>query len=221
MPGIRNISGISIKSKRHDPHGIYLRPFMQQPVSFKELKEKVDSTWTLFLDRDGVINHEKKDDYIRNRNEFFFYEGVPTAIGRLSLLFQTIVIITNQRGVGKGWMSEADLKDIHSYMLSEIEAAGGRINRIYYCTDLDNNSPNRKPNPGMAYQARADYPHIDFGKSLMIGNKLSDMHFGRAAGIHTVFLATTNPEIAYPHEAIDFRFDSVPAFAAALLTKEA
>lgn len=193
---------------------------MKQAELFDAFKAKVDSTWTLFLDRDGVINHEKKEDYIRNRNEFFFYPGVPAAIGKLSDLFHVIVVVTNQKGVGKGWMSEADLKDIHSYMLSEICAANGRIDSIYYCTDLDNSSPNRKPNPGMAYQAKADYPQIDFSKSLMVGNKLSDMYFGRAAGIHTVFLATTNPEIVCPHEAIDYRFDSLPAFAEALLTKE-
>lgn len=193
---------------------------MEQTDSFLEFRQKIDSSWTLFLDRDGVLNQEKKEDYIRNKNEFIFYEGIPTAIGKLSAVFQTIVIVTNQKGVGKGWMSEDDLKDIHAYMLAEIETAGGRINKIYYCTDLDNNSPNRKPNPGMAFLAKADYPQIDFSKSIMVGNKMSDMQFGRAAGIHTVFVATTNPEIAYPHEAIDFRFDSLPAFTEALLTKE-
>lgn len=193
---------------------------MQQTVSFNIFKQSIDTAWTLFLDRDGVINHEKKDDYILYRSEFIFYDGIIEAISRLSSLFETIVIVTNQRGVGKGWMSEDDLKDIHAYMLAEIEAAGGHINKIYYCTDLDNNSPNRKPNPGMAHQAKADFPQINFSKSIMIGNKLSDMQFGRAAGMHTVFVATTNPETAYPHEAINFRFDSLPAFTEALLTKE-
>jgi histidinol-phosphate phosphatase family protein len=178
-----------------------------------ELKQLIDPSWTLFLDRDGVINHEKKADYIRNVDEFVFYDGIPEAIALLSPLFQTIVIVTNQKGVGRGWMTLADLDSIHQHMLTVISAAGGRIDKIYFCPDTDSDSPNRKPNPGMAFQAKADFPQIDFAKSLMVGNKLSDMNFGRNAGINTVFVATTNPEIEFPHPAIDARFDNLPALA--------
>jgi len=178
-----------------------------------DFKPLIDNSWTLFLDRDGVINHEKKADYIRNTDEFVFYDGVPQAIAALTPLFKRIVIVTNQKGVGRGWMSLADLENIHHAMMQEIEAAGGKIAKIYFCTDTDSDSPNRKPNPGMAFQAKADFADIDFSKSIMVGNKLSDMNFGRNAGIPTVFVATTNPETAFPHEAIDARFNSLPHFA--------
>lgn len=173
-----------------------------------------DKSWTLFLDRDGVLNHEKKQDYIRNSGEFVFYDGVLEALRLLNGIFGTIVIVTNQKGVGKGWMTLEDLEDIHRNMLQTIKQAGGRIDKIYFCTDLDNDSPNRKPQPGMAFQAKADFPAIDFSKSIMVGNKPSDMQFGRNAGIATVFVATTNPEVPFPNPLIDARFDDLPAFAA-------
>lgn len=181
----------------------------------------IGKSWTLFLDRDGVINHEKKNDYVLNKEEFIFYDGVLKALAAFNKILGTIVIVTNQKGVGKNVMSLQDLEDIHTYMLHEIENAGGRIDKIYFCTDLDSDSPNRKPNAGMALQAKADFSDIDFSKSIIAGNKLSDMGFGRNAGMHTVFIASTNPETPYPHEMIDARFDSLLSFAefATSLTK--
>jgi len=180
----------------------------------------VDKTWTLFLDRDGVLNHEKPMSYVFNRDEFIFYDGVTEAMEILNHHFGTIVVVTNQKGIGKQLMTLNDLYDIHTYMMQEILHAGGRINSIYFCSDMEDNSPNRKPNPGMAFQAQKDFPEIDFKKSIMVGNKLSDMKFGRAAGMHTVFIASTNPETPFPHELIDARFNSLHAFAKAFpLTK--
>ena len=181
-----------------------------------DLKE-IDKSWTLFIDRDGVINHEKKADYIRNWDEFQFYDGVLEAMAILNEKFGVIVMVTNQKGVGKGFMTIDDLNNIHQNMLSTIETNSGRVDKIYYCADLADDSPNRKPNPGMAFQAKNDFPSIDFSKSLMIGNKLSDMNFGRNAGINTVFVATTNPDTPFPHPTVDFRFDDLFAFANALI----
>ena len=177
-------------------------------------KHIVDKTWTLFLDRDGVINRDKVGDYIRNVSEFFFMDGVLESLKALNEQFGTIVIVTNQKGVGRGLMSQENLDEIHQFMLSQIEHAGGRIDKIYFCKDLSDESPNRKPNPGMAFQAKADFPAIDFKKSIMVGNKLSDMQFGKSAGIDTtVFLSTTNPETPFPHPLIDERYESLQQFA--------
>ena len=176
----------------------------------------IDHDWTLFLDRDGVINHEKKDDYIRHWGEFQFYPESLTALPLLAKLFSRIIIVTNQKGIGKGLMTDADLANIHQQMTHEIVGLGGRIDAIYYCPDLDNQSVNRKPQPGMAFQARAAFPNIDFNKSLMVGNRISDMEFGRNAGMHTVYLATTHPEAPFPDTKIDYRFDNLFQFAQAL-----
>jgi D-glycero-alpha-D-manno-heptose 1-phosphate guanylyltransferase len=180
-----------------------LRPLPLRP-------EQIDRQWTVFLDRDGVINQEKNEDYIRNPAEFIFYHGVPEALARLSMRVGHLVVVTNQRGVGKGLMTESDLRHINQVMLDQIESAGGRIDRIYYCTSMDNGHPDRKPNPGMAYRARQEFPDIDPDRTLMVGNKHSDMLFGKNAGFYTCYLATTNPELNFPHPDIDIRFDSLP-----------
>jgi D-glycero-D-manno-heptose 1,7-bisphosphate phosphatase len=177
---------------------------------------KIDKTWTLFIDRDGVINHEKKENYILNWQEFRFYDGVTEAMEILSSIFPTIIMVTNQRGVGKGLMTAAELHEIHANMQAVLEEKSGRIDRIYYCTSLDNTAFERKPNPGMALLAKLDYPHIDFTKSIMIGNKLSDMIFGRNAGMFTIYVDTTNPEVPSPHPAIDLRYKDLPEAADAI-----
>jgi len=174
---------------------------------------KIDKTWTLFLDRDGVINHEKKENYVLNWNEFKFYDKVTDAVAIFSKLFGTIVMVTNQRGVGKGVMSIADLEEIHANMVAEINSKNGRLDKIYYCSSMDNDCYERKPNPGMAFKAKEDFANIDFSKSIMVGNKLSDMKFGRNASMLTVYLDTTNPEVPSPNELIDFRYPDLYAFA--------
>lgn len=180
---------------------------------------QIDRSWTLFLDRDGVLNHEKKEDYIRNWSEFRFYDEVPEAMRLLSDVFGVIVLVTNQKGVGRQLMTLDDLADIHSKMMDQIQAAGGRIDKLYFCTDLDNDSPCRKPNPGMAFQAKSDFPQIDLARSIIAGNKLSDMRFGRNAGMHTAYIATTNPEVTADDPLVDLRFNSLMEFARALTTK--
>ena len=169
--------------------------------------------WTLFIDRDGVVNHEKEDDYILNVSEFSLYDGVTDAMKILSPYFELIVMVTNQRGIGKGLMTIDDLSGIHDYMVQKIEENGGRIDKIYFCPDTNDDSPDRKPNPGMALRAKKDFPQIDFSKSIMVGNRKSDMLFGRNAGMQTVFLATTHPETAYPDPLIDLKFDNLLDFA--------
>lgn len=177
---------------------------------------QINKDWTLFLDRDGVINHDKDNDYIRNWEEFRFYDTTLEAMALLAQRFSRIVIVTNQKGVGRELMTLADLQRIHQHMQEEINKTGGRIDRIYFCADLDNNSPNRKPNPGMAFQAKADFPEIDFSKSIVAGNRTSDMEFGRNAGLYTVFVASTHPETPFPDPRIDLRFDTLLDFARAV-----
>ncbi|WP_205573282.1 HAD-IIIA family hydrolase [Flavisolibacter nicotianae] len=196
------------------------------PADFEKAQEElasptldlkaVDKSWTLFIDRDGVINEETVGEYVLHWGQFIFSRGVLHSFKKLSDVFGKLIIITNQRGVGKGLMTNESLDSIHYEMQREVKIAGGHIEKIYYCTDVENTSYHRKPNPGMAYQAKQDFPDIDFSKSIMVGNKPSDMRFGRAAGMFTVFLTTTNPDEPFPHPTIDLRFASLAEFAAAL-----
>lgn len=178
--------------------------------------KKIDKDWTLFLDRDGVINHEKEGSYVFHYGEFAFYKDTKDALRVLASIFGRIVVVTNQRGIGKGLMTTEDLEDIHAKMVAEIVLAGGRIDKIYHCDSLQDDHPGRKPNPGMALEAQRDHPAIDFARSVMVGNNISDMEFGRNAGMHTIFLRTTKPGQLLPHPAIDMTFNSLYDFAKAL-----
>jgi D-glycero-alpha-D-manno-heptose 1-phosphate guanylyltransferase len=137
---------------------------------------------TLLLDRDGVINRLRPNDYVKSWSEFEFMPGVLDALRILSGKFSHIFIVTNQRGVGKGLMTDADLLSIHEKMLARIAEAGGRIDRIYCCTAVSDEDPMRKPNPGMFHQIIKDHPDVRPESTVMIGDADSDMKF--AANCH-------------------------------------
>lgn len=180
------------------------RPFLKLPL---------DPSWTLFLDRDGVINVNKPDSYVFNTKEFIFCEGALEAISRVCKVFGKIIVITNQRGVGKGLMTEEDLQEIHRYMKEKIEKVGGRIDDIFYCTSVDDSHPDRKPNPGMAHKAKEKYPEIDFTKSLMIGDKIIDMQWARNIGAYGVLITPTPMCVDASGSDADYRCDSLYAFS--------
>lgn len=175
--------------------------------------------WSLFLDRDGVLNEEIHNDYVNDWSEFVFYPDTLTAMQSLSAIFTPILVITNQRGVGKGKTKLESLNLIHVNMIQQIQSHGGRIDQIYFCPDTDTSSPNRKPNPGMGLRAKLDYPDIEFNRSIMVGNNLSDMQFGKRLGMHTVFITTTHPELNESHPDIDMSFPNLSSFAEWALSK--
>jgi D-glycero-D-manno-heptose 1,7-bisphosphate phosphatase len=178
--------------------------------------KQIDRSWTLFLDRDGVINIEKEDDYIRHWEEFYFIAGVLDAFPVFAKKFGRIVIVTNQKGVGKGLMSEENLLEINKGIHEMVHGAGGRIDKIYYCIAIDDSDPCRKPNPGMAHLAKADFPEIDFNRSLMVGNTMGDMKFGKACGMYTVFIPSEKPMPALPDPLVNTVFPSLYDLAKAL-----
>ncbi len=171
-----------------------------------------DNTWTLMLDRDGVINTDVVNDYVKSWEEFKFSEGTLNALKILNPLFNRIIIISNQRGVGKGVMSKETLDLITENMLLKVEETGGRIDKAYYCTSLDNQDPNRKPNKGMALQAKNDFPDINFNQCIMVGNMPGDMWFGRNIGAFTVYIPTREDEYPEDH-TVDARYKNLLAFA--------
>ena len=138
---------------------------------------------TLLLDRDGVINRLRPNDYVKCWNEFEFLPGVLDALAGWNGHFKHIFVVTNQRGVGKGVMTENDLLDIHRRMCKCIEDNGGRIDKIYYCTALTDSDVRRKPGRGMFDDILRDYPDIDIDGCLMIGDSQSDMDFASNCGI--------------------------------------
>jgi len=148
---------------------------------------------TLFVDRDGVINRRITDGYITSPSDFEFLPGVIDALKIFQNKFQRIFIVTNQQGIGRGLMSVGDLDEIHNFMLEEFKKEGIKIDKIYYCPALEtDDDPCRKPNIGMALEAKEDFPEIDLTKSVMVGDTSSDMKFGRDAGMHTVLTVPDN-----------------------------
>lgn len=166
----------------------------------------VDETWTLFLDRDGVINKNIEDGYVTSWDEFEFLPDVHRALRYFGMMLGRIVVVTNQQGVGKELMTKDELHEIHNKLIEVVKEEGGRIDRIYYCPDLEEDeSPCRKPEIGMAMWAKRDFPEIDFTKSIMVGDKLSDMRFGLTLGMECFFV--TDKDI--PEETGLVRVDSL------------
>jgi len=176
----------------------------------------IDKSWTLFMDRDGVFNHDKVGSYVFHPDEFVFYDGALDATRIIHEKFGRVIVTTNQRGVGRGLMTLEDLKTVNDKLQRIVKENGGQIDHVYSATAMSNFDPIRKPNPGMAFLAKHDFPDIDLSKTIMIGNNPSDMQFGRHAGLYTVYLTTTNPPYELPHQDVDWQFESLYAFAKSL-----
>ena len=169
----------------------------------------INKNWTLFLDRDGVINKKIDNDYVKQWIEFEFIEGVLDALKFLNTLFGNIIVVTNQQGIGKKLYRIEDLELIHKNMLYEIAYHGGKIDKVYFSPYLKSeNHPYRKPGIGMALKAKEDISSINFKQSIMIGDSMSDMEFGRNAGMKTIYISEEITE----NDKIDFNFKSLNEF---------
>ena len=179
------------------------------------MKEK---KWTLFLDRDGVINVRLPNRYVKSWNECQFTYRCLEAMKVFYNYFETIVVVTNQQGIGKGIMTVEELDMVHHTMIIEVKKAEGQIDKVYYCPNLkEDNSPNRKPNIGMGLQAKRDFPAIDFQKSIMVGDSFSDIEFGWQLGMKTIFIEGKEEERARTANIpVDGRFENLWEMSEAL-----
>ena len=144
-------------------------------------------TDTLFLDRDGVINIKLKNRYVESFSQFQFIDKSLDAIKILSDIFERIIIVTNQQGIGKGVMSIEDLNKLHQNMIAEINLHGGKIDRIYYCPHLvSDNCKCRKPEIGMLSDAVRDFPNISIEDSYLVGDSITDIQAGEIFGLKTI-----------------------------------
>lgn len=177
----------------------------------------IDSGWTLFLDRDGVINARILGGYVQKWEQFVFLPGVTEALKILSREFPRVIVVSNQQGIGKGLMTENELEILHRKMITEIECNGGRIDRIYHSPHLEmEGSVIRKPNVGMALMARKEFPGINFKRSVMVGDSISDMIFGKRLQMVNVFLSDDLGQVREIHHSVDFVFPDLITFAEAV-----
>lgn len=175
-------------------------------------KNIINKDWTLFLDRDGVINVRIIDGYVTKIEEFEFLPNVIEALKIFKEKFKYIIVATNQQGVGKGIMKFEDVETVHQFMVQQVAENGGKIDKVYFCPQLKSVPDNyRKPSPKMAYFAKNDFPDIDLSKSIMIGDMNSDIEFGKNAGMKTIFIGDNELNLTP-----DDRFETLYDFAKTL-----
>ena len=142
----------------------------------------------LFLDRDGVINHDS--GYTSSIENFQFIDGIFDLCRAAKQLGYLIIVVTNQAGIGRGYYTEADFLKLTEWMCKRFEAEGAPITEVFYCPyhpeygegNYKKESFDRKPNPGMILKAAEKYK-IDLAQSIMIGDKDSDMQAANNAGV--------------------------------------
>lgn len=163
--------------------------------------------WTLFLDRDGVINERIFDSYVLDWSAFQFTEGLLENAAKIGTAFSLIIVVTNQQCIAKGLLNEQALDAIHYKMCAELQKAGLHINHVFAATEFKNGqAQRRKPNPTMAFEAQALFPVIDFQKSVMVGDTNTDIQFGQRLGMYSILVESKehikeNPDLRIAHLA--------------------
>lgn len=147
----------------------------------------------LFLDRDGVINHEV--GYLHAKEQVRWVDGIFELCRVAKELGYKLVVVTNQAGIARGYYSEAQFQALMQWMRHEFEARGARLDAVYYCPfhpehgvgAYKREHEDRKPGAGMLRRAAREL-RLDLGSSLMAGDRCSDVAAAHAAGLRQVFL---------------------------------
>ena len=144
----------------------------------------------IFLDRDGVLI-ESRQDYVRTREDIVFYPAALKALAKASRGSHMIVIVTNQSGVGRGLIDMDEADAINRHLVIEVQKAGGRIDAVCMCIHTPEQECNcRKPKPGLLLHATG-LLGLDLPNSVMIGDAITDLKAGEAAGVGKVALVRT------------------------------
>jgi D-glycero-D-manno-heptose 1,7-bisphosphate phosphatase len=145
----------------------------------------------VILDRDGVINADSPD-YIRAPDQWHALAGSLAAIAQLKQAGHTVVVATNQSGVGRGYYTEATMHEIHQVMHHQLAAHGAALDGVYYCPHAPAvGCACRKPKPGMLHAIMAAYP-VDPAVICFVGDSWRDVQAAQGAGIQPVLVKTGN-----------------------------
>jgi D-glycero-D-manno-heptose 1,7-bisphosphate phosphatase len=154
-------------------------------IIFSEEKETARGP-AIFIDRDGVINQRRPDDYVLNWSQFIFVPGIREALKQIASLGRPMIVISNQAAVGKGLLDPAGLQEITAQMHKALAADGTFLAAAYYCTHRpDEDCGCRKPKPELLFSAARDF-NIDLSRSIFIGDSDTDVQAARAAGCEPV-----------------------------------
>ncbi len=144
----------------------------------------------VFLDRDGVINRKLPEgQYVRQWADVEFLPGATEAIAFLNRSGRKVIVLTNQRSIALGLLSEEQLAEIHRQLQTHLASQGAHLDAIYHCPHDRNQCRCRKPEIGMIEDAFRDFPGATAANSILIGDSLSDIEAGRRAGMPTIFIA--------------------------------
>ncbi len=144
---------------------------------------------TIILDRDGVINQDS-DAFIKGPDEWIAIPESLEAITRLNRAGYRVVVATNQSGLARGLLQQADLDAIHHKMESALQQLGGRLDGIYYCPHGPNDNCNcRKPKPGLLLQLAREM-ELDLGQAVLVGDSLRDLQAAMTVGVKPVLVLT-------------------------------
>lgn len=142
---------------------------------------------TVFVDRDGVINRNR-GDHVKSWEEFAFLPHAVDALVELTRHGFRIVVLTNQAAINRGITSRETIEEIHSRMIAALEAAGARIEAVFYCPHRPEEGCScRKPQPGLLFQA-SEQLGIDLSQSYLIGDALTDIIAGKRAGCRPILV---------------------------------
>jgi D-glycero-D-manno-heptose 1,7-bisphosphate phosphatase len=172
---------------------------------------------TVFLDRDGVLNRKLPEgEYVSAWEHFHLLPGAAEAIGKLKRAGLRVLVVSNQRGVALGLYRAEDVDRIHAQLQDELAARGAQVDGFYFCPHDKGACNCRKPLPGLFHEAQSQFPDIQPETSLMIGDSISDIEFGRNLGMTTIFIdgdararENRKPGAQRAAELADLRFDTL------------
>lgn len=144
----------------------------------------------VLLDRDGTINEELAPRYVLGPEDLRLIPGAAAAIRELRELGLGVVVVTNQSPVGRGWITETRLSEVHDRLRELLRAEGADVDGIEHCPHApDDGCRCRKPAAGLVERAAATFG-FDPAASFMVGDHASDMALGRAVGARTILVLT-------------------------------
>ena len=161
----------------------------------------------IFLDRDGVINIDV--NYLYRINDFKFIEGIFEVCHHFQNLGYSIIIVTNQSGISRGYYSENDFQTITNWMLAQFKKNNINILDVFYCPHSPDSHCNcRKPKPGMLLNAKHKH-NINMQNSWIIGDKEADIIAGISSGITNTILIKSGHRIDELNSKAEFIIDSI------------
>jgi D-glycero-D-manno-heptose 1,7-bisphosphate phosphatase len=171
-----------------------------------------------------VLNQKMPEgQYVTEWSKFHLLPGVPEAIGRLNRAGLRVIVVSNQRGIALGLYSAADVEAIQDELQRRLGSQGAHIDGFYFCPHDKRSCNCRKPLPGLFEAAKHDFPAIEASESMMVGDSLSDIEFGKRLGMRTIFIegdaTLQKPGADVAGEKADRRFRSLADAVTGLLSE--